>query len=310
MIDYDQMFSNIEKVGISLPKKSYSNDELIREFAIDSSNDWIIQMTGIEKRYFVESQEEFESMCIEAVEKLEIENGKIEGIIVSSSTNYYNFPGISQIVHSHFNLDSHVRALDINSACNGFMSGLSIANMWMQVENLDNIVIIAADAMSSILNMEDRATNCLFGDAAGAVLIKKSKEKGIKAWDHIIESKEYKSLTANKHIKMDGRLVFENAIRVFTRLIENLLKKTNLKIEDIDLIIPHQANKRIFEKLAKNLGIENSKIPFLASQTGNTSAATIPLALYNIFDTLKNSNYILAGFGAGFSASACIIQNK
>lgn len=333
----EKMLARIVAAASALPKDCMTNDEFIKRYNIESTSEWIESRTGIQERRFAESQEEFEKIIIESAVKsikkayeldlmesaeknmkssekneenlaeiVKSYSEKIEGVIVATSTNFYHFPGISQIVHKALKLKKTARAIDINAACNGFMVALSIADMWIRSEGLNNILVIGADMMSQILDMFDRSTSCLFADAAGSVLVKRSNEKGILAWEHRVESEHCFELYAREKIYMNGRNVFDHAIKTFEELTIELLKKTNKTIDEIDLIIPHQANARMFETLARRLNIDIKKIPFLAKKTANTSAATIPVALSEL--ELKNKTVILLGFGAGFTASGNVVS--
>jgi len=316
----ESMYSKIIAVASAFPKNGYTNDEFIQKYKVDTTSEWIESMTGIRKRYFAENIEEFEEIVItsakEAIEKAvnniashSSEFG-IDGVIVASSSNSYKFPGLSQIVHKALGLNKFVRTIDINAACNGFMQALSIANSWIKFDGMRNVLVIGADAMSFMLNMEDRGTCCLFGDGAGAVVLSNENMPGgsrlIREWEHITLSENYESLIAQKCVVMNGRSVFENSIKTFEEIITKLLEKANKKIEDIDLLILHQANYRIFKSLCGKMGIDENKIPFLAFDCANTSAATIPIALSQV--AYENKNLILAGFGAGFNASATLIS--
>lgn len=288
-----------------VPDICITNEELIKKYSLDTSCQWIESMTGIKQRYFVKDIDELEQLAIKAAKKVAVD-AKIDGIIVATSTNGYKFPGISQIVHQNMGLGKSVRALDINAACNGFMMALSIANLWIQHEGLENVIVIGAEAMSTILDMSDRATCCLFGDGAGAVLLSACDNRGLISFDHMIISEKWDALTANEKIKMNGRTVFETSVKAFEEVILNALRKSNKIVEDVDLFILHQANFRIFQAVAKQMNIDASLFPFFAQNFANTSAASIPMALANV-DFLEKT-LVLAGFGAGFTTSATVLS--
>lgn len=306
------MQSKIIKAAHAFPTNCYSNQEFIKKYKIDTTSDWIESMTGINQRYFINSAKEFEEIVIKAAQTvLQNFNGKIDAIVVATSTNPYYFPGLSQIVHKALGCGKNVRTIDTNAACNGFMQALAIADSFIRYENMENVLVIGADAMSTVLDMNDRSTCCLFGDGAGAVILSNSNSaqegsKAIKAWEHVTLSENYESLIAEKFVVMNGRSVFENSIKTFEEIITKVIEKGGLKIEEVDLFILHQANYRIFNTLAKKMNLDEAKIPFLAKDFANTSAATIPICL-SLTD-FKNKNIVLAGFGAGFVASATLLS--
>lgn len=301
------MGMKIVKTAVALPLESFSNDDIIKKYELDSSSEWVVQMTGIESRGFFKNDQDFINACFSVFDSLK-DVGLIDGIVVASSTSPYSFPGLSHIIHSKSGLPS-IRLLDVNAACNGFMQALSVAHSWLEFEGLNRVLVIGADMMSKILDFKDRSTAFLFADAVGGVIVEKSD--AVKTyWNHFNESINYEALVASDSIKMNGRAVFEKAVKVFEGMVLNLLDNSKLCADDINFIIPHQANYRIFKSLANRLKIDESKIPFLASNIGNTSAATIPVAINSLLEKedFLNSKYILAGFGAGFSASAALFS--
>lgn len=298
--------SKITKAVRVFPKTCYTNDEFIAKFGVETTSEWIETMTGIKQRYFVENSDEFKQMIIEAAKKI-ADGVEIDAIIVASSTSFYKFPGLSQIVHEALGLERSVYTLDLNAACNGFMQALYIGQMLVDYQNYNKVLIIGADAMSSILNLQDRSTCCLFGDGVGAVLLEKTDKQTSAIWQHATVSNEC-ALYATETVVMNGRNVFENSIKVFDEIITNVVEKNGLTFHDIDLFVLHQANYRIFKKLSERMQVAEEKMPFLAYQFANTSAATIPITL-SYLDFAKSGNKIvLAGFGAGFTASATLIS--
>lgn len=303
----DSMYSNIIRAASAFPEQAYTNDQFIAKFNVDTTCEWIEQMTGIKQRYFVSDEKELEGLATIAASKV-IDDVCVDGIIVATSSHAYRFPGLSHIVHKNLGLKKYSRAFDVSAACNGFMVALSIADSWIKHEGLKNVIVIGAEAMSSMLNMSDRASCCLFGDGAGAVLLGASSRCGIIASEHVVLSQGYEALTAKQFIVMNGRAVFENSIKTFEEIILNVLKKAVMTVDDVDLFILHQANYRIFQSLAKIMKLDEAKVPFLATYSANTSAATIPIALSQI--DFKDKTMVLAGFGAGFTASASLISCK
>jgi len=309
------IFSNITKTSSAYAKCALPNNEFIEKYGIDTTSEWIETMTGITQRYFVEDISQLEELATKAAKDVitGIDINSVDGIIVASSTSGYNFPGLSQFVHKNLELKNSARALDINAACNGFMVALSIADSWIKHDCAENVIVIGAEAMSTILDMADRSTCCLFGDGAGAVLLSKSSTRGLLAFEHMVLSQRCDTLIAhkNKHIAMNGRAVFENSIKAFEEVILNALKKADIKLEDVDLFVLHQANARIFQALAKKMNLDEAKIPFFAKHFANTSAATIPMALTcaEYEKHYANKTIVLAGFGAGFTTTASVLSS-
>lgn len=301
------MYSNIVKATSATGSILLPNKDFIEQYKIDSTPEWIESMTGIQQRYFVKDISELEEMAIKCAKKLMVEcdASEIDGIIVASSTSGYHFPGLSQIVHNALGLKNSARAVDLNSACNGFMVALSFADNWIKHEGMKKVIVIGAEAMSSILDMKDRSTCCLFGDGAGAVLLEASESRGLKAFEHMVLSDRYDTLVAKQCIVMNGRAVFENSVKAFEEMILRVLHKGGKSLEDVDLFVLHQANYRIFQSLAKKMGLNEEKIPFLGKIFANTSAATIPMTLANL--DFQSKTIVLAGFGAGFTTTASLL---
>lgn len=307
-----EIFSRIESAAFALPKNKMSNDDFIKKYKIESSSDWIKERTGIKSRYFVDNAEELEEITLKCCQKatLDVAKETIDGIIVATSTHCMNFPSLASIMHNKLGLKEEVQIFDINAACNGFLCALAQADLWIKHCGMERVLVVGAEAMSSILDMQERSTSVLFGDGAGAVLLSKSQKSGISNWIHGAKTDHKEALFVDSFIKMNGRTVFENAVKSFEGMIKKILLKSNLSLNEIDYIIPHQANMRIFENIANRLGIAMGKIPFLASETANTSSATIPIAIAQMHSTFlsQKSKIIVAGFGAGFTYSICLLE--
>jgi 3-oxoacyl-[acyl-carrier-protein] synthase-3 len=302
-----KIYSNITKAASACASICLTNDDLIKKYSLDTTCDWIESRTGIKQRYFVQNINELEELATKCAHEVSL-GQVVDGIIVATSTNKYNFPGISQIVHKNLGLGKNARALDINAACNGFMMALSIANLWIKHEGLKNVIVIGAEAMSTILDMKDKTTCCLFGDGAGAILLSASNDRGLIDFHHMVLSQHYETLIATdlQKIQMNGRAVFETSVPAFQEVILNVLTKCDKKVEDIDLFILHQANARIFSAVARNMKLDESLFPFFGANFANTSAATIPMALAQA--DFMNKTVLLSGFGAGFTTSATVLS--
>lgn len=312
----------IKGVGSFVPAKFLTNDDLSK--MVDTSDEWISQRTGIKKRHIVEDGQTCSDIAYESA-KIAIENSKIAineigGVIVATSTPDNAFPSTATKVQKLLGLEN-VFAFDMNAACSGFVYALEIAkSMLCANDNLDNILVIGAEVMSGLVDWEDRNTCVLFGDGAGAVVLSKSKTDD-KYFDTCIYAKgeNYDLLKTNispnnlknSHlgINMSGQEVFKFASSSMASSVKEILEKNNLTIENVDLLIPHQANMRIIDKVGSMLKISDDKVVKTVSDYANTSAATIPIAMHNAYNNgkLNKGNVIvLTAMGAGFTWGSVI----
>lgn len=289
----------IEKTAKYLPKRVWSNYDF--EKILDTSNEWILNRTGIYERHFVDS-ESLIDLTLNSVKNLKLsreEIGKIKVIIVASCTSKYQIPNLSSYVQNLIKGEEEVIALDINVACSGFISGLNL--MAKLLDKGESGLLIGAEIFSDILNFEDRSTSILFGDGSGACLI--SKNEGDFLYKSGIEG-NHKVLNYEDDLNMNGREVYRFSIDKIPREILKFMYENNIKLDQVDHFIFHQANIRIIESLAKKLNIDIKKCPTNLRNVGNLSSASIPVLLNDLNEAGKikrGEKLLLVGFGAGLS---------
>ena len=309
------IFSKIIATGGYLPKKVLTNYDL--EKLVDTSHEWIYERTGIVQRCIADDNESSVDMAynasIEAIERSDIDIKSIDMILMATSTPERNFPSSAVLLQNKLNIENCF-AFDMNAACTGFIYALDIADKYIKNKSVSNILVIGSEKMSSIVDWNDRNTCVLFGDGAGAVLVSASDTPGIIS-STIGSNGSYKDLlTVNPDsdfIEMKGNDVFKIAVNTMGKLADETLKKNNLSIEEIDWLIPHQANSRIINAIAKKLSLPSEKIIMTVAEHGNTSAASIPLAMNHAFvngDLKKYDTILLEAFGAGFTWGSTLLK--
>jgi len=275
--------------GSYLPKKILTNNDLSKK--LDTTDEWIKTRTGINQRHIADKKQLNSDLGFEAAKKA-IQNSKIKTsdidlIIVATSTPDHTFPSTAVKIQSKLGIKKGF-AFDIQAACSGFIYALSVADNFLLNNQASNALIIGSEIFSRILNWNDRSTCVLFGDGAGAIVLsnKKKMNSGIISTELYSDGRFYDLLYVNGgvasnqkagHIKMKGKEVFKHAVKKIVSSIQFNLKKNKLKKEDIDWIIPHQANKRIMDMCAMKLGVPKSKVIVTVDQYANTSSASIPL---------------------------------
>ncbi|RKD34759.1 3-oxoacyl-ACP synthase [Thermohalobacter berrensis] len=316
--------------GSFVPDKILTNFDL--EKIVDTSDEWIRTRTGIRERRILEEDKATSYMATEAAKRA-IENAGINAedidlIMVATVTPDMAFPSTACIVQD--NLDcKNAAAFDLEAGCSGFLYGLSLAYSQVKAGLSNNVLLIGAETLSRIINWKDRSTCVLFGDGAGAAVISRvPNEKGILAIDLGADGsgKEYltqpaggSKMPATKesidnelhYINMEGNEVFKFAVRTMKKASVKVIQKSGLDIEDIDFLIPHQANIRIIEAARKRLKLDEDRVYVNLDKYGNMSAASIPVALdeANRKNKIKDGdNIVLVGFGAGLTWGSCVIK--
>lgn len=316
--------------GSCLPKKNVSNFDL--EKIVETSHDWIVSRTGIHNRRIADDKTATSDLAteaaIKALENANIKAEDIDLIIVATITPDMAFPSTACIVQS--NLGAHkAAAFDLGAACSGFLYGISIGNQFIKTGVYKHVLVIGAETLSKILNWKDRNTCVLFGDGAGAVVLGPThSSKGILSTYLGADGEGGKFLNQpaggsrmpatietvqqNLHsIKMDGSEVFKFAVRVMGKAAIEALKLANHTLEDIDYLVPHQANTRIISAAAKRLKLPIEKVYVNLDAYGNMSAASIPVALDEAIRKGKindNDIVVLVGFGGGLTWGSCVIK--
>ncbi len=319
-----------------IPHKRVTNHELSSR--LDTSDEWIYGHTGIRARYVVDAEESTSDLAIRAAkEALKISNtsaGSIDFLLLSTSTPDYpgNLPATACIVQDAIGA-SNAAALDIGNACSGFVYGLEVARSLVVSGSVDRVLFICSEVYSRIVNWKDRNTCILFGDGAGAVLISSEpSEKGLygeistailgtdgsksqalvrKAGESKFPMQAEEFPLDCSYIAMNGRKVFNFAVEIIPKLIREVLEREKLRIGDIDVIVPHQANLRLIEATCRMHSIPRELFYSNISEYANTSSASIPIALVDVATEgviKKGSIVLVLGFGAGFSYGASVIR--
>jgi len=325
----------IAGTGFYVPPNVVTNHDLSKY--MNTSDEWIRERTGIQERRFVEKGKGPSDLAIPATEQaLESAGLTVEDIdfmIFATSTPDYYIPGSGCLLQDKMGFNE-IGALDIRVQCSGFVYGLSIAEQYIKTRTFENILLIGAEAQTTAMELNDngRDVSVIFGDGAGAVIISGTeKNKGILSTHMHSEGKYLKELwmeapasnagmprilpedleEGKQYLKMNGREVFRHAIVRFVEVIHECLEKNNLKVEDIDLLIPHQANLRITQMVQKKLGLNNDQVYSNIHKYGNTTAASIPIALaeaVNEGKISKGDKVVFASFGSGFAWASAIME--
>ena len=325
----------ISGTGFFLPPRIVTNDEL--SSYMDTTDEWIQERPGIKERRYVEKGVGPSDLAISATEQALYAAGlkvnDIDFIIFATSTPDFYAPGSGCVLQEKMGFNE-IGALDIRVQCSGFIYGLSIAEQYIRTGNFKNILLIGAEVQSTAMNLTDegRDTAIIFGDGAGAAIISATEEnKGILSTHMHSEGKYLKELwleapasnaghpritrevldEGKQYLKMNGKEVFRHAISRFPEVINEALEANNLTSENINLLIPHQANLRITQMVQKRLGLSNDQVFSNIHKYGNTTAATIPIALAEAFNEgrIKEGDIlVLAAFGAGFTWASAIMK--
>jgi 3-oxoacyl-[acyl-carrier-protein] synthase-3 len=316
--------------GKYVPERILTNDDLVS--MVDTTDEWIRTRTGISERHLVADHETTSSMAIqaahEALERANLRPADLDLIIVATATPDHAFPATACLVQDALGAP-HSGAFDLAAGCSGFVYGVSIATDLIQSGHYQNILVIGAETLSRITNWEDRGTCILFGDGAGAVILHANENDGgvlsstigadgsggdllmIPAGGSRYPT-THQTVAENMHyLTMKGREVFRFAVRMMPAATRQVLKQANVKLEDLDLLIPHQANQRITDSSSKILGIPAEKIYSNVDRYGNTSAASIPIALCEAVEQghiQKDDLLVCVGFGAGLTWAAAAIR--
>ena len=318
------MFARIVGTGSFLPGSPISNDDLVRR-GIDSSDEWILARTGIKTRYFAEPECASSDLAFEAsrraIEAAGICAADIDLIIVATSTPDCIFPSTACLLqHKLGNIGA--MAFDVQAVCSGFVYALSVAEKFISSGSHKKALVVGAEVFSRILDWQDRATCVLFGDGAGAVILEASEIPGILATAARADGSKNGLLSVpgqicsgkimgDPFLRMDGQAVFKFAVRVLSELTVECCGMAGIASAQIDWLVPHQANIRIIESVARKLGIPMNKVIVTVGQHANTSAASIPLAMDAAIRDgriQRGETLLLEGVGGGFTWGAVLLQ--
>ena len=321
-------YSRITGTGSYLPPRRLTNADLALELAakgVETSDDWIVERTGIRARHFAAPDVTSSDLGVEAAKKALEAAGLIPGdidlIIVATSTPDMVFPSAACILQNKLGI-AGCAAFDVQAVCSGFVYALTVADAMIRTGSASKALVIGAEVFSRILDFSDRTTCVLFGDGAGAVVLEASDMPGILASDLHADGKHVGILCVpgtvyggkilgDPLLKMDGQAVFKLAVGVLESAARATLAKANMSDADIDWLIPHQANIRIMQSTAKKLKLPLEKLIVTVDQHGNTSAASIPLALdvsVRSGKIKKGDTLMLEGVGGGFTWGAVLLN--
>ena len=323
--------AKITALGRYVPPRTVTNYDLAKR--VDTNHDWVVTRTGIVERHWVEPGTPTSELAAKAVDNLlkvrGIEADEIELIIVATVTPDMFFPATACVVQNKVRA-TRAWGFDISAACSGFLYAMTVGAQFVSSGQHDKVVVVGADVMSSITNPDDRSTCVLFGDAAGAVLLEPGAddEFGILDYLHEVDGSGGEFLympaggslnpashdTVEKkmhYVHQDGQPVFKYAVRKMGEISRGILQRNGLQNSDVDLFIAHQANLRIINAAAEKLGLDESKVVKNISKFGNTTAATIPLAIGDAIDDgrlRKGKLVVFAAVGAGYTVGSVLCR--
>jgi 3-oxoacyl-[acyl-carrier-protein] synthase-3 len=325
------IYSKIIGTGSYLPSQRVTNDDLAAQLAvkgIETSDEWIVTRSGISARHYAATGQNASDLAVEAAKKALEMAGKrpdeIDLVIVASSTPDFHgsFPSTACIVQNKLGMANGSAAFDVQAVCSGFVYAVSVADAFIKAGAHKTVMVIGAEVFSRILNFEDRTTCVLFGDGAGAVVLQASEEPGILATKLHADGSHAGILSVPGNLAggavagsgflyMDGPAVFKLAVSVLEQVAIEALDAAKMNPSDIDWLIPHQANIRIMKSTAKKLRLPEEKMVVTVDQHGNTSAASIPLALdLAVRDgrVKPGDNVLMEGVGGGFTWGAILAR--
>lgn len=319
--------SVVRGIGSATPKRVMKNTDF--EGVLETSDEWIVQRTGIRQRYIAGEGETTASLGADAA-RAALDNAgltvaDVDMIILATATPDNTFPATAVDIQNRLGM-KHGFAFDIQAVCTGFVYAMTTADVYIRSGMVRRVIVIGAETFSRILDWNDRTTCVLFGDGAGAVILEASEGKGLTS-DRGVLAAKLRSDGAHKqklyvdggpsstqtvgHLRMEGREVFKHAVGMITDVIEDSFEEAGIKAGDIDWFVPHQANKRIIDASAKKLEISEDKVVITVDHHGNTSAASVPLALAEAVKDgrIKRGNLILLeAMGGGFTWGAMLLR--
>ncbi len=324
------LYSKIVGTGSYLPPKRVTNDELAQQLAqkgIETSDEWIVSRSGISARHYAAADVLSSDLAVEASQRALAAAGfqpnDVDLIILASSTPDHlgGFPSTACVVQRKLGITNGAAAMDVQAVCSGFVYAMSVADSFIKSGAHKNVLVIGAEVFSRILNFEDRTTCVLFGDGAGAIVMSASNEPGVRAaklhadgsHGHILcvpGSVNDGVLAGSAYLYMDGPAVFKLAVSVLDKVAREVLHQAQVDAAEIDWLVPHQANIRIMQGTAKKLGLPLEKMVVTVNEHGNTSAASIPLALDQAVRDGRikpGHNVMMEGVGGGFTWGAVLV---
>jgi 3-oxoacyl-[acyl-carrier-protein] synthase-3 len=327
VVSSKQVYARIAGTGSHLPARVMTNDDLAK--IVDTSDEWIATRTGIRQRH-VASQEETTSelgyqAALRALEAAGVQPSEIELIVVGTTTPDLIFPSTACLIQHRLGAEG-CAAFDVNAACSGFIYALTVADKFIRSGAVKTALVIGAETLTRMLDWNDRGTCVLFGDGAGAVVLKADEETGVLSthlhadggkkellWNPVGVSAGFKPDEPNAGVRvlMIGNEVFKHAVKALDSVVEETLEANNLDRHDIDWLIPHQANLRIIEATAKRLDMPMERVIVTVDKHGNTSAGSVPLALdlaVRSGKVQRGQLLLLEAFGGGFTWGSALLR--
>lgn len=318
------MYSKIIGTGSYLPAKVLTNYDL--EKIVDTSHDWIVSRSGIVERHFAAENELTSDLALQAslraIESAGISAEDIDLVIVATTSPDQIFPSTACILQDKLGIRNRGAAFDMQAVCGGFVYAMNTADLYIRCGQARTALVVGSEVLSRMLDWNDRTTCVLFGDGAGAVVLQASETPGIIASKLHADGSHRGMLKAEGNvrngevqgdpfIKMEGQAVFKFAVKVLSEVVEEVLEENQMKGSDIDWLVPHQANIRIMEATARKLGLSMDNVIVTVATHGNTSAASIPLALDTAVRDGRikpGQNILLEAVGGGFTWGAVLIR--
>ena len=322
-----QVYARIAGTGSHLPARVVTNDDLAK--IVDTSDEWIATRTGIRQRHVASAEETTSELgyqaALRALEAAGVQPSEIELIVVGTTTPDLIFPSTACLIQHRLGAEG-CAAFDVNAACSGFIYALTVADKFIRSGAVKTALVIGAETLTRMLDWNDRGTCVLFGDGAGAVVLKADEETGVLSthlhadggkkellWNPVGVSAGFKPDEPNAGVRvlMTGNEVFKHAVKALDSVVEETLEANNLDRHDIDWLIPHQANLRIIEATAKRLDMPMERVIVTVDRHGNTSAGSVPLALDEAVRSGKVQRgqlLLLEAFGGGFTWGSALLR--
>ncbi|QVK19542.1 ketoacyl-ACP synthase III [Mycoplasmatota bacterium] len=298
--------------GSYAPSKIMSNKDF--EKIVDTNDEWIVQRTGIKNRHFSTGENTSDlayQAALNAIQKVDYDTKKIDLIIVATFTPDYLSPGVANLVQAKLGLsEQDITCFDLNSGCTGLIYALNVAGSMLNSGKYQSALIIGAEVITKVIDFNDRNTCVLFGDGAGCLILENTVEDKLAYFYSTSQGELNKTLYVDEFIHMDGKRVYQFAVGAVEKAINKVLDDSGISLDEVTRIIPHQANIRIIQSVAKSLKIDMDKFFLNIDQYGNTSAASIAIALdeyINSKKSVENEKLLLVGFGSGFTYGAALI---
>jgi len=306
------MHARVIGTGSYLPQQILTNYDL--EKKLDTSDAWIIERTGIRERHIAAKDETTSDMATRAgraaLDAAGVAPSDVDLILVATATPDRSFPSTACLVQYQLKA-RRAAAMDISAACSGFLYALSVGVQYIQNKVYQNVLVIGAEKMSRIVDWTDRQTSILFGDGAGALLLSASKQKGVLSTHLHSDGSLWELLYVSDHIKMKGGETFKAAVKAMEQVAREALTHNGMDISDVDFLIPHQANVRIIKTVAERIGFEMTKAIMNIAGCGNTSAASIPVALDEAVRDgriTKGNLLLFLAFGGGLTWGSALVR--